>query len=273
MNPIKSILVPAWSFLQQIVQHRHVLASLTRRDFERKYIKNILGMVWAVLDPFAFVVILYFVFGSRFGNKTADGVPFVTFLLCGYIAYDLFSNIQQLTMVVKDYSFLLKKVEFKVALLPIVRVNSGLLVHAVVLLVTVVILLFNGVYPNWYWFQLLYYIMALSVFLVGTAWFTSSVYLFFPDIGNIISIVIRILFFFTPIFWTLNGLSPKMAFVLKLNPLFYIVQGYRDSLLYHRGFWEMPDLTLYYWALTLGMLLLGMVVFKKLRPHFADVTD
>jgi len=272
MNPLKNILIPAFHFLQHIVRQRHLIASLTKRDFERKYVKNMLGMVWAVLDPFAFVVILYFVFGARFGNKLTDGVPFVTYLLCGYIAYDLFSNIGQLTLVVKDYSFLLKKVEFKVALLPVVRINSSLMVHAVVLLVTVVVLMVNGIYPNWYWLQLFYYIFALAIFLIGTAWFTSSVYLFFPDIGNIIGIVIRILFFFTPIFWTLEGMSPKMAFVLKLNPLFYIVQGYRDSLLYQRGFWEMPDLTLYYWGITLVMLLTGMVVFKKLRPHFADVT-
>ena len=61
------------------------------------------------------------------------------------------------------------------------------------------------------------------------------------------------------------------AFVLKLNPLFYIVNGYRESIIYQVGFWEHPMLMLYYWGVTLIFLIAGVVVFKKLRPHFADV--
>ena len=61
------------------------------------------------------------------------------------------------------------------------------------------------------------------------------------------------------------------AFILKLNPLFYIVNGYRESIIYQVGFWEHPMLMLYYWGVTLILLITGVVVFKKLRPHFADV--
>lgn len=271
MNPIKTVAIPAFNFLLHIYRNRHMLATLTKRDFERKYVKNFLGMIWAVLDPFAFVMILYLVFGARFGNNNMNGVPFVTYLLCGYIAFDLFITIQGLTLVVKDHNFLLKKVEFKVALLPIVRMNSNLMVHSVVLIVTIAIILINGVFPTWYWLQMFYYIIAISVFLVGTAWFTSSVYLFFPDIGNIIGIVTRVLFFATPIFWSMEGMTGTKVIILKLNPLYYIVQGYRDSLLYGRGFWESPLLTAYFWGLCLFMMLTGTLVFKRLRPHFADV--
>jgi ABC-type polysaccharide/polyol phosphate export permease len=229
-------------------------------------------MVWAIIDPFAFVLILYFVFGTRFENKTEMGIPFVAYLLCGYISFDLFTlSMQNLTQAVSDHSFLLKKVNFKIAILPIIRMLSNLMVHAVVLLICLIILLFTHIHPTFYWFQLLYYIFAISVFLIATAWFTSSVFLFFPDISNVISIISRVLFFVTPIFWTMDGLSEKYTLLLKLNPLFYIVNGYRDSLLYQKGFWIHPLLTLYFWLLCLLMMVIGIIVFKKLRPHFADV--
>ncbi len=113
--------------------------------------------------------------------------------------------------------------------------------------------------------------MALSIFLIAAGWLTSSIYLFFPDIKNIISIITRILFFLTPIFWNMNGLPPNTQFILKLNPVYYIVNGYRDSFLYNKGFWEHPLLTLYFWVVCFICLIVGVAVFKKLRPHFADV--
>jgi ABC-type polysaccharide/polyol phosphate export permease len=272
MNRIKKLFSSVFDFFYHIFLQRQVIATLSRRDFERKYIKNFFGMVWAIIDPFAFVMILYVVFGTRFGNRNEMGVPFAAYLLCGYIAFDIFnSSLQNLTMSVNDHSFLLRKINFRVAILPIVRMLSNLMVHAVVLVVCMIILLFNHIYPTLYWFQLLYYIFAVSVFLIATAWFTSSVFLFFPDISNVVSIIARVLFFITPIFWNLKGISGKALFILKLNPLFYFVNGYRDSLLYQHGFWQHPMLTLYFWLLCLVMIVIGITVFKKLRPHFSDV--
>jgi lipopolysaccharide transport system permease protein/teichoic acid transport system permease protein len=63
----------------------------------------------------------------------------------------------------------------------------------------------------------------------------------------------------------------KYMIFVQINPLYYIVTGYRDSFLYHVPFWEKPMLTLYFWGFTGFSLLLGIIVFKKLRPHFADV--
>jgi len=272
MKNLKRLFKSAFDFFYHLFKQRHLILTLSRRDFERKYINNFFGMIWAILDPFAFVIILYFVFGSRNGSHTEMGVPFVIYLLFGYISFDLFSlSIQNLTQSVSDHAFLLKKIDFKVSILPVVRMLSNLMVHGVVLFICLIILLFNHIYPNFYWFQLIYYIIALSVFMIATAWFTSSVFLFFPDISNIINIISRVLFFVTPIFWTMNGFSNKYMFLLKLNPLYYIVNGYRESLFNQHGFWQHPVLTFYYWLLCIIMLIVGILVFKKLRPHFADV--
>ena len=59
--------------------------------------------------------------------------------------------------------------------------------------------------------------------------------------------------------------------ILKINPVFYIVTGFRDSMLAGNWFWQRPTLTVYYWAVTILVLILGLRVFRKLRPHFSDV--
>ncbi len=261
-------------FFYQIYLNRMLILNLSVRDFEKKYISNFFGFVWAILDPLAFVLILYLVFGSRYGKTNPEEVPFVVYLITGYIAYDLFSGtLQSIITSIFDHSFLLKKVNFKVAILPIVTVFSHLMLHGIVLIICIVVLLFNNIYPVFYWFQLLYYILALSVLLVSLGWLTSSIFLFFPDIKNIVGIITHALFFLTPIFWNMQGLPPGNQFVLKLNPIFYIVNGYRESLTNHRGFWTHPALTLYFWTFCLFTMVIGVIVFKRLRPHFADVAS
>jgi ABC-type polysaccharide/polyol phosphate export permease len=259
-------------FFYQLYLNRNTLRILTWRNFEKQYIRNFFGFVWALLDPLAFVVILYVVMGARYSDKNPNAVPFVVYLLTGYIAFDFFSStLVSVTNSIMEHSFLIKKVSFKVAILPLVAICSNLIIHFIVLLICLTIMMFHHIYPNWYWFQTFYYLMALSIFLVSVGWLTSSIYLFFPDIRNIISIITRIMFFLTPLFWSMQGILPRDQVLLKLNPLYYIVNGYRDSLLYKIGFWQHPIVTAYFWGLCLFFLIVGVTVFKKLRPHFADV--
>ncbi len=259
-------------FLKDLLDQRSAILALSRRDFERKYIRHFFGLLWAVLDPFLFVSILYFVFRSRFGGGQVDGIPYVVYMLCGYVVLDIYNTQQQIITVVKDHQYLLKKIHFRISSLPIIRLLSNLMMHGVILTVTMVLLSANGIYPSLYWLQILYYIAAVSVLLIGLGLVTSSVYLFFPDISNIMGIVNRMMFFITPIFWRSSDVPETVESLLKLNPLYYIVQGYRDSFLYGRGFWTHPLETLYYWTVTMVVLFVGIRVFRKLRPHFAEIT-
>lgn len=272
MRLIIQLFREALDFFYQLYAQRSLILTLSTRSFQQQYIRNAFGFIWAVLDPMAFVVILYFVFSARFAGNDPNQMPFIVYLFCGYVAYELFSTtLLSVTSSIHNHSFLLKKVNFKVAILPIVSAFSNLFMHGVVLVVLVVIFLINHLYPSFYWFQILYYIFSLMVLLVSIGWLTASIYLFFPDIRNVINIISRVLFFVTPIFWNMEGILPQHQFILKLNPVYYIANGYRDSFYYEIWFWQHPLLTIYFWSLTLIFLLVGVAVFKKLRPHFADV--
>jgi len=271
MKPLK-LIKEALNFFRHIYQNKYLLYELTKRDFRQKYAANIMGLAWAILDPLAMMLIFWLIFGLGFRGGRKMDVPFVTYLISGLSAYMYFQGtLSQATGSIKSYSFLLKKVNFRVSILPLVKILSELFLHLIVIMIAVVIILFNGILPTVYWIQIFYYIFCTSVLLLGLSWFTSSVNLFFPDISNIVNIVLRFFFYLTPVFWDPSIFPKKYLMILALNPMYYIVLGYRDSLLYGRPFWHQWQMTLYFWCFTLIALIVGIVVFSRLKPHFADV--
>lgn len=266
----KKFFVEGKDFFRQIYLNRFIIAELTKRDFRIKYINNLFGLSWAILEPLAMMVILWFIFTYVRAGKSTD-VPFAVFLLTGLIAYDFFNKtLNSATRSIKSFGFLINKVNFRVAIIPLVKIASEVMIHMIILVIVAVIVLLNHIPLSFYWLQVFYYLFAMCALLTGIAWFTSSISLFFPDINYIITIVMRVLFFFTPIFWDARTLSEQYLNYFRINPLYYLVSGYRDSFLFHVPFWDHPMDTLYFWIITAFFFVLGVVVFKRLRPHFAD---
>ena len=94
--------------------------------------------------------------------------------------------------------------------------------------------------------------------------------IFFRDLGQIISIILLAGMWATPIAWNITIFPENVQKILKLNPFFYLVEGYRDSFVMERWFWEKPTLTIYFWTLTIIILLCGMFVYSRLKPYFSD---
>lgn len=271
MNPANYINATI-NFIKGIYHNRNLLYELSKRDFRQKYVTNIMGLAWAILDPIAMMLIFWLVFGIGLRAGAQMGVPFVTYLITGLSSFMFFSQtLTAGTGSIKSYSFLLKKVDFMISIVPLVKIFSEVILHVIVLGIAIVIIMANGIYPSFYWLQTIYYLFAACMMLLSISWFTASISLFFPDITNIINIALRLLFYTTPIFWSEAMFSPKTIFILKLNPIYYIVQGYRHSLLFGHPFWMYWRYGLYFWILTFFFFIIGITVFRKLRPHFADV--
>lgn len=262
-----------FSFTKDIYQKRSLILELTKRDFQQQYMGSYLGLVWVFLQPLMFIGVLYMIFtlGFRQGGGS-DDVPFVLYLISGMIAWFFFAqNITAGSNTIKQFSFLLKKVNFKLSILPVVKLASALVTHLFFVFMAIGLSWYNGFTPSLYTLQLIYYIFASSMFLLGFAWLTSSTNIFVKDVSKAVAIIVQFGFWLTPIFWNLSRIPQEYQWILKLNPAYYIVSGYRDSLFYGRWFWERPYETLYFWGLTLFVLFIGITVFNKLRPHFAEV--
>jgi ABC-type polysaccharide/polyol phosphate export permease len=97
------------------------------------------------------------------------------------------------------------------------------------------------------------------------------VVVFYRDLGQVIGMLIQIGFWITPIFWSPETLPEEFKFLFFFNPVSYVVMGYRNSLISKIWFWQEPWQTFYFWLLVFSLSIFGLFIFKRLRPHFADV--
>ena len=151
------------------------------------------------------------------------------------------------------------------------KILSALLPHIALILVTLILVWVNGFPPTLYSIQLLYYILATSTLLLGLGWITSSTSLFIKDVPNIVNVLVQFGFWLTPLFWSVSLVPDGYQWMIKMNPVYYLVEGYRDSLVSGTAFWEKPGETLYFWVITIVLLVVGTKTFRKLRPEFAEI--
>jgi len=260
------------SFLRDFKNIQKFIWEFSIRDFKARYLGSFLGVLWAFIQPTIQIIIYWFIFQVGFKSVPIDNFPFILWLVSAMVPWFFVSDsIQNSTNSIVDNSYLVKKVVFRVSILPIVKVYSALYIHLFFLIFMIVMFALYGYFPSIYSLQVIYYLASAIILVIGLSWITSSLVIFLKDVGQIISVMIQFGFWLTPIFYSLKMVPERFHFFFKLNPFYYIVQGYRDSFIYHKWFWEYPNLTIYYWCFTLIVLVVGTVVFKKLRPHFADV--
>lgn len=259
-------------FLKAILQNRGLLWSLTKNDFKQRFFGNYLGIIWAFIQPTVTVIIFWFVFQVGFKAQPVDDFPFILWLVAGIFPWFFFADsISTGTNSILENSFLVKKIVFRVSLLPIIKLLSALIIHLFFIFMMFGMYLAYGYDFEVYWLQIIYYLFATLVLGLGVAWFTSSVVVFLRDIGQFVNMMLQFGFWLTPVFWSMKTVPEQYHWIIKLNPVFYIIEGYRNSMIYHTWFWHDLGAALYFWVVTGTIFILGGLTFKRLRPHFADV--
>ncbi|MNW35960.1 Teichoic acid translocation permease protein TagG [compost metagenome] len=250
-----------------------LIIELAKNDFKTRYAGSYLGMFWAFIQPFMTIAVYWFVFevGFRSGSRP-DGTPFILWLTCGMIPWFFFSEaLLTSSNSFPEYSYLVKKVSFRIGFLPVVKIISSFFIHLFFLLFLIVILFYFGYNPDIVYIQVFYYLFCLFYLLIGMALIMSSLVVFMKDALQVLGIFVQIGFWLIPIVWAPEIISEKLIKWFKLNPVYYIVEGYRDTFIHHVWFWHRYNQTAYFWIISTFIMLLGIYLFKKLKPHFADV--
>ncbi len=261
-----------FDFLLDLARSRQIIWELTKKDLKQRYLGSALGILWAFIQPTITVFIFWFVFQVGFKSMPVKGVPFVLWLCCGMFPWFFFNDAwMSATNSIMANSFLVKKVVFRVSLLPIIQIMSALLINSFFILVLFFMFAAYGYMPNIYNLQVFYYLFALICLIFGLSLITSTLVIFLKDIGQLVAMLMQFGFWATPIFWSLDMIPERWHWIFKLNPMYYITQGYRESFIYHRWFWEQGYTNLSFWLVTMALAIMGIVIFKKMRPHFADV--
>ena len=253
-----------------LIKYFKMIIKFAVNDLKKRYSGSLLGFVWAYVQPMVIIIVWWVVFAEQ---KTGD-YPFIIYVVPAYVGWTFISDtIMQASNSLYEYSYLVKKIKFKIEILPIVKVVSTFFIHLFFIVLAMVICWCNGYTPNWNWFQIIYYCFCSTVFLVGASWLVSSLSVFWKDIVQLINVLLQVGFWMTPVFWQEENMNPTVVKVFKFNPCYYIVQGYRESLIGENlNFWAThTKQTIIFWGATVVILGLGLLCFKKLSKHYADL--
>lgn len=257
---------------KEIYQNREIIMNLSKNDFKNRYSGSMFGIVWGFVPPIMTILIYWFIFNIGFRVVPIEGVPYLLWLIAGLVPWFFFAEaITSATNSFIEYSYLVKKVVFKISMIPLVKIISAFFVHIFFLCVMFYIFLIHGYTPKCINLQIIYYSFCLFCLVLSIAFTTASLNIFFRDTTQIIMVFLQVGIWLSPIMWNVNMFPQKYMKILMLNPFYYIVQGYRDSLIYEIPFTDHIGQGIYFWTVTLIIFAIGIYIFKKLKPHFADL--
>ncbi|AUZ40681.1 ABC transporter permease [Bacillus paralicheniformis] len=257
-----------------------LIIRLAAYETKSKYQMNYLGVLWQFLNPLIQMLAYWFVFGIgiRKSSEVVTGVgevPFIIWMLAGLIPWFFISpTILDGSNSVYKRINMVAKMNFPISSLPSVAIAANLFSYFVMIVVYVIGLLGFGIYPNLHWLEYIYYLFCMIVFMFAFSLFNSTISVLVRDYQFLLQSATRLMFFLLPIFWDistqLGDKHPTMLSVIKLNPLFYIIDGFRNSFFGGDWFFEDVTYTLYFWALTLLILTVGSILHMKFRDKFVD---
>jgi lipopolysaccharide transport system permease protein len=256
-------------------RHRELLAAMVKREVVGRYRGSIMGIAWSFFNPLIMLVIYTFVFSVVFKSRwgaTHDGnhTDFAIILFVGLIVHGLFSEcVNRAPGLVLANTNYVKKVIFPLEILPWVAFGSALFHAGISLVVLLIAQLIAGQAIPWTAILFPLVLLPLVFATMGFAWLLSSLGVFVRDIGQITTMFTVILMFVSPVFYPLTSLPPRYQSLLQLNPLTFIIEESRNTLI----FGAVPDFTRWALVLTASLAIAwgGFAWFQKTRRGFADV--
>lgn len=264
------------AFLQSTLtgfwHHRHLIRQLVAREIRARYRASFLGFLWSLIMPLSLLAIYTFVFSVIFRSTWPGNtfLPFSIILFAGLIPYTLFSDVlNRSPMLVLNNRSYVKKVVFPLPALSVVAVGTAFVDSLITLsLLLIGVLVFAR---GLTWMVLLLPVVYIPLLLIslGLSWFLSSLGVYIRDVGPMVNIFTRLLFFLTPIVYSIERVPERFRWVMALNPLAFIVDAFRDVLLWGIS----PAWTTWLIWSVLGLLIsgLGYLWFNLTRKGFADV--
>lgn len=258
--------------LSGLLQNMIITFRAGRMDFRQQYLGHFLGAAWSILQPLATITIIYFVFTRGLKINKIGQQDFAIWLIPGMLAWFYISNaLTSGASAITGYKHLVTNFVFPVETLPKAKALSPFVPHAFLMILFMLYLLAAGDAAPAMWPQLAYYFFCACCLCCAVNYITSALMVFAKDTLAFLTILIQVLFWATPIFWDPSILPASITAWLLKSPLYYIVRGYRDSLFSQAFFWERAWESVIFWAFTLCLLVLGKIVFKRTKKHFADV--
>ena len=251
------------------------MAQMTKREVVGRYKGSIMGLLWAFLNPVFMLIIYTFVFSVVFKARWGIGenetkTQFALMLFAGLIVFNFFSEVVNRApgLIISNINYV-KKVVFPLEILPLVNIGSALFHSLVSLWVLAMVFFFFNGFIHWTFLFVPFVFVPLVALTAGVAWGLASIGVFIRDFGQVVGIVLAMLMFLSPVFFPCSALPQEFQFVVRLNPLTFIIEQTRGMLILG----HVPDWTGLgiYTVVSMLVAWAGYAWFQKTRKGFADV--
>jgi len=264
-------------FKEQI-DHFYLIRRLSIYELKSKNKSNYLGMSWELINPSIQMMIYWFVFSTIRQRAPIDmngtEIPFFPWLLSAFFLwYFVYQSMIQGSNSIFTRLRILSKMNFPMSVIPNFVIFSNFYVHLILLIITIVILNILGYFINIYYLQLIYFILSSFSLLFAMSLITSTISTIIRDFHMLLNSTVRMLLYLSGVLWPLTLLKdyPLAIKIMMLNPIYYLIEGYRAALFgtqwYFITHWEY---TLYYWGLVILLYFIGSALHVKFRRRFID---
>ncbi len=264
-------------FLKIINEHhtyKEQILKLARADLIKTYRGAALGWSWAIIKPTVTIFVYWFAFeiGLRSGGNV-NGFPFFLWLIAGLIPWFYINDMLTIgTEAIRKYSYLVTKMKFPVATIPTFVSISKLFVDIILIIIMLLIFCAFGFSPDIYWLQLIFYVLISFVFWTTWSLFSASFAAISKDFANLVKSFVPAVLWLSGVLWDPEKIKILwLKKMLRLNPVTYIVNGFRNTLINKVWFWEQPMRLVYFFIILLIMIIIALWAYKKVRKDIPDV--
>lgn len=271
--------IPMKNYLKNAYKYRYLVQEIVRKNIKLQYRNSFLGMFWTFLQPLFTMIVLVLIFSNVFGSSSSGVVCYPVYVLCGRLIYECFSQSTKRAMrSIRNSASIIKKVYVPKYVYPLSNVLANFVTFLISLTVLVVVFAFffifqHDVYPDlvlsWRFLLIIVPIVLLFLLSLGCGMILSVLNVFFKDIEYIYEVFCMLLFYMTPIIYTLDALhieSKIVKMALMANPLYSIIEMFRDCVLF--GEMINPNHLLYSLGFSVLTVIIGLWAFYKKQDKF-----
>lgn len=256
--------------LKDLWAHRELLFTLTRREIVSKYKQTFFGLGWSLMQPILQTVVYTIAFSFVLRTASAEGIPYPVFVFANLTLWTYFSATTINAMnSLRANTGLITKVSFPREIIPLASILSGLFDFVVSFLVLIVLNMFFGFFPNVKFLYIPAILLVEILFILDLALVLSVLNVVRRDITYVVSFLITLYMFLTPVFFAISALPESLQHFYFINPMGAIIDAFKNVIFYN---YEPKWLSL---LIATGVLLLLFVpsykFFKRAEKLFADV--
>lgn len=259
--------------LREVWKYRELLYFLVWRDVKVRYKQTALGVIWFILQPLVSVVVFTFLFGELL-KVPSGNVPYPLFVFTALLPWNFFaSSLYRSSTSLVGNAHLITKVYFPRLIIPLSGILSGLVDLIVAFLVLIGLMLYFGVVPTVNALLLPVFLLLAMVTALGVGLWLSALNVRFRDINYVLPFLVQVWMYVTPVIYGSTLIPERFRFLLGLNPMTGVVEGFRWALLGSRLADAQPPGPLFFVSVAIaGMVLLGgAIFFRSTERTFADI--